>query len=203
MLFTYDKRFRNDRLTTARRMEAHQHLTRCLGKNGLHENQIDVLEGSKHYVPESAAILHRFLSISQIPLGCVIFSDKGNAFRDHNGPVIPQYHDARTFTYPPLIHHIISPNDNHFHGAAKAKWRAMYAKMGWGSGDAVESDLCLLGYLTHTDPRAIQGYFERNLFLGQEPPTAKRCRTLFEHIPTRKTPPKLFFEECTIAHREA
>ena len=131
-------------------------------------------DGSEYHVLERAAIFHRLRAVTQIPSGSVIFSEKGNAFRNHNGPIIPRLHDAHTITYHHLIHHIISPSDDHFHVVSKRNSRKYMGKWDGVLGDDVESDLCLLGYLTHTDPRAVQGYFERNLFLGRDPPTAKK-----------------------------
>jgi len=51
----------------------------------------------------------------------------------------------------------------------------MMQESGWGPGDAVESELCLLGMLTHADPEAIKGYFQKNLFLCRGVPSRREC----------------------------
>ena len=109
-----------------------------MGKYGVGANQVVWLGGSSHYVPESRALVERFRATNQIPPNSVIFHDKGNAFMDHGESIIPSLFGTLSATYPPLVHQFLRPNDNRFHGAAKAKWRSLAAERGWGKDEAVD-----------------------------------------------------------------
>ena len=145
-----------------------------------------------------------FLSSRDFLPGSVIFSDRWRAYTEMGRSVISEFGMAETMQYPSAIHAYLSPNDNHYHGAAKAKWRGMAKARRWGPKDGVESDLCLLGILTHTNPDDIRKYFTRNLFLGRKPPSKGRCMRHIEGDFGRKTKAKRFFHQCSLAfHRHA
>ena len=120
------------------------------------------------------------------PPRSTILSDLGNAFFDDMGAVIPRLFRCRTAQYPPAVHHFLSPNDNHYHGSAKAKWRQMSAENGWGQDDSVESSLCLLGCLTNIAQEEIKGYFTNNFLLDKKYVSPERCRPIIEGVVSYK-----------------
>jgi len=128
VLFTFDKCFRTDSLTTPRRRAAHERFQKYLAELNLSPSQVVVLTGNKMYVRESPDLVEIFFSRYDIAPGSIIFSDNGRSFFRNKQPLIPQICQATTSTYPAIVHQFLSPNDNHHHGAAKAKWRAMYGK---------------------------------------------------------------------------
>jgi len=85
---------------------------------------------------------------------------------------------------------------------AKAKWRAKHQNEGWGPEDTVDSELYLLGLLTHASPGAVRGYFEKNMFLGRTPPRTREIqhRIFNKSIGNRKK--FVFFEEFQMAFRD-
>ena len=117
------------------------------------------------------------------------FSNKGNLSLSH----VP-VQDASP-TSPP-VYQLLSPNDNHHHGAAKAKWRKKCAEEGWGPEDSVESELFLLGCLTHTSPEAVRGYFTKIMFMDRTPPRAREIMTRVCEGVSRKKSRDLFFHDC-------
>jgi len=128
-MFTNDKKFRDSGLTTERRKAIRSECENGMKEFGVSPDQVIWMGGSGHYVPEGNGPLETFGARAQVPENCVIFSDEGNAFFRDGQPVIPHFFRARTATYPPIVHHYISPNDNRYHGVAKAKWRAEAMKM--------------------------------------------------------------------------
>ena len=158
--------------------------------------QVFWLEGSSNYVPESRHILELYGSMVEVPTNAVIFHDEGNALMNDGASIVPLIFNCRAATYPPIIHQYLSPNDNHYHGAAKAKWRQMAAKEMWDKDDSVESSLSLLSVLTHFDREAIRSFFTRNFFLGREKIQPDRCMDLVSSGLIRKLKKSQYFERC-------
>ena len=196
VMFTFDKRYRLTGITTQRRKAAFQKLQEALSRNRLLPEQVVLLEGKRKYVPETPSIVEEFLGSVVLPLGCVMFTDDGNAFFDHGMSVIEKTSSARHYTYPPPVHQYISPNDNHHHGAAKQKWRAKALEEGWCENDTVESELFLLGLLTYPTPEAIKGYFDKNMFMDLKAPRPKQCLRRMIGPKMKKRKIEVFFDEC-------
>ena len=131
----------------------------------------------------------------------MIFTDRGKAFLEKKEQIIPKYYKTRTATYPPPIHQYLSPNDNHYHGAAKARWEAIKRRKKWGPGDTVKSELCLLNLLTYTREDVIKEYFEKNLFLGQPLPHKRTCLKMISENTPAKSKREQFFDGCLRAYR--
>lgn len=67
-------------------------------------------------------------------------------------------------TYPPPVHQYLSPNDNHLHGVAKKRWRAL----GLDHSDDVLSTLTLMHCIDQISESSIQTWFRRNFLLDQK-----------------------------------
>jgi len=202
ILFTYDKRFRQTGITTPRRLRFYERLKDALTNNNLLPEQVVLLEGSRKYVAESPSLVRSYLEQVDFLPESTIFTDQGHAFFQNRVSVIETRTSARSYTYPPSVHQYLSPNDNHYHGAAKARWRSIIAKNGWGPEDAIESELCLLGLLTHTEQETIRSYFAKNLFFGRGIPNTMECLRRILDMTPRQKKRKLFFEKCMVEFRE-
>lgn len=178
VMFTNDPGFRDFKISTERREAINSKRIALMEKYGITLEQVVFLGGTAHFVPESRHLLKKFGATVQVPSESVIFSDRGNAFFKRRRSVIPKYFGVQTATYPPVIHHLLSPNDNHFHGVAKRQWRCLAQKEGWDKDDGVESSLCLLSLLTYAEPEAICGYFKHNFFIGRKCVKPDRCMDL-------------------------
>jgi len=177
-MFTADPKFRKTGIHTDTQKATFARFQNLLATNGVNENQIIYVGGTKHYIAESKEIVEQFLAMVQIPPGATIFSDKGHAFFHKKTPIIPQLCGAKTATYPPVLHHYISPNDNHHHGAAKAKWRAKVVEQGWGKDHSLESCLYFLFCLNTASQDAVRGYFTKNFCLDRKCVRGDRCLDL-------------------------
>ena len=102
---------------------------------------------------------------------------------------------------PHIIHQYLSPNDNRYHGAAKAKWGSMAAERGWGKDDSVESSLALVSILSSFDPEAIRKCFAENLFLERTSIKPDRCMGLITNCLTRKIRKSEYFQRVVSAYQ--
>ena len=193
LLFTYDRRFRSDGLTTHRRITINSHLNALMDRYHLEPWQVHVLSGSGTYVKECPALLRLCFDRWTIPEGATIFSDNGNSFFESGREIIPDLCGASTAHYNAAVHQYLSPNDNHHHGAAKRKWRGKWVEKRWTSKDSVESDLYLLHCLTYPAESAVQGYFAKSFQLGQETVSKRRCEALVLDATFRKRSREIFF----------
>jgi len=174
-MFTHDSKFRVEGLTTRRRVEINANYKCLLDKYQLTPDQVAYIESDRCYVAESPALLREYFTRFPAPQGSVIISDGGKAFYSGGVSVLQSCGVSRNETLPPLVHQYLSPNDNHHHGAAKAKWRSKCASNGWGKDDSIESSLCLLSFLTHVPPEDICGYFTKNMCLDVDNLNAEIC----------------------------
>ena len=95
----------------------------------------------------------------------MIFTDCGHAFKDKQGLDLLEHNGFVHVTYPPCVHHWLSPNDNHFHGVAKAQWRAKIDPVGGGTA---RSDITLLQALGAVPVSMIKEFFVGNFCLAAE-----------------------------------
>lgn len=178
MMFTNDPKFRDSAVTTDIRKKLRSECESVMKEYGVSPNQVVWMGGGSHYVPERTDLLKIYGAKVKVPDNLVIFSDKGNTFFQDKQPVIPLIFRSRTATFPPAIHHCLSPNDNRYHGVAKAQWRAEAAKQGWGKEDSLRSSLYLLSCLNKVEPETIRGYFAKNFFLTRKCVKPDRCLDL-------------------------
>lgn len=163
VLFTYNPQFRKDKLNTARRRALAERLEGLQQQYGVEDSQLVFLsnEGSAQsfYVAERSDLVHKFFEIYAVGKNWKILSDKGRAFFPKGESVLKELGFSSHLTYPPEVHHYLSPNDNHLHGSAKSKWRSMALEY----KDDVHSSLALLNCLQTTSPRDIKDWFNNNL----------------------------------------
>ena len=178
VLFTSDPKFRDVNLHTASQKATYRQYQELLKHFRVSPEQIIYLPESSYYVGESEKLLREFFSIAKVPPNSVIFSDQGNAFFSGGEHLIPKLCGARTATYPPLIHHYLSPNDNHYHGVCKAKWRAAQVENGWGERHSLESNIFLLHCLNTVPEHIVATYFTQNFCLCRKCITVDRCLPL-------------------------
>jgi len=137
-MFTSDPAFRDIAISTSRRIGIRSRTDELMTKYSIEGFQVVWQQSASSYIPESQTLLEAHSARVKVPLGSAIFSDRGNVFFRNQEPLIPQIFRLKTACYPTVVHHFISPNDNHFHGSAKAKWRLIKAKNGRGKADSVE-----------------------------------------------------------------
>ena len=201
-MFTGDPKFRDVAVTTTRRITIRDLCDATMEELGVEENQVVWLPNAGHYVPESKNILAEFLARVQVPEGSVIFSDRGNAFFRDGKPLIPQLCGAQTATYPPEIHHFLSPNDHDFHSSVKAKWRAEEARNGWGKDHSIESSISLLAFMNTIPPEEVRGYFTRNFCMDRSYITGSRCVELIREKVSREADKNGLLARAREAHKK-
>ena len=170
-------------------------------KYGIASFQVFWMGGKSNYIPETKELLEFYWAMTEIPQNSVIFHDRGNAFFSDGESVIESIFGCRTAVYPPLIHHFLSPNDNNFHGAGKAKWRSMAAENGWGKDDSVESSLALLSIFSNFDREAICSYFTKNFFIGRASIKPDRCMDLVTDGIMKKIRKSEFYQRSVSAYQ--
>lgn len=111
------------------------------------------------YVSESTDLVHQFWQLYQVPNGTIIFSDKGKAFFPGGVSVLEELGFQQHESYPPAVHHYLSPNDNRLHGSAKQSWR----HSGIDFTDDVESSLRLLSLLDSDIRNNGNDWWNRNM----------------------------------------
>ena len=83
---------------------------------------------------------------------------------------------VNTLVYPSEVHHLLSPNDNNFHGVAKRRWR-LDRTIDWSKDEIIS--LSLLHYLNTVESEKVIKYFKTNLFIGNyESCTLKKCKDI-------------------------
>lgn len=120
ILYTLNAAFRWDRSSTARRDEQKRHLKAMLRKNLVDSNRV-VYVGKETkevgtYVSESSDLIRHFFRFYKIGEGILVLSDEGKSFGGKKNDVFVELGFANHVTYPPDVHHFLSPNDNHLHG---------------------------------------------------------------------------------------
>lgn len=166
MLFTYNQEFRFDRHPTERREAQVAHLEECLSKFKIDKKRIVYVGAAQKegrvYVPESAEILRLFFGENEIPEHGVVLSDNGKSFSHGGIDTLLELGFERHVAYPAAVHQYLSPNDNHFHGAAKKKWR----ESGIDFSDDVLSCCALLHFMDDTTA-SVPAWFDANMQLGK------------------------------------
>jgi len=162
-LFTYNGKFRLDRVGRKAWVQEKEKLQGALVRHGIEAKRVIYIGSEKNetraYASENADLLHRFFALYRIRRKGVVFSDNGTAFFPGGRSALEAVGFVKHVPYPALVHQHLSPNDNRLHGAAKTKWRTS----GVDFKDDVESSLALLNYLDVDLETHGSTYFERNI----------------------------------------
>lgn len=174
VLFTYNGKFRLDRVGRKAWVQERDNLVNTLARLGIQAKRVIYIGAEKNetrlYASESAELLHRFFALYQIPPNVVVFSDNGKSFFPGGVSALESLGFAKHVSYPAPVHQHLSPNDNRLHGTAKARWR----NSGVDFEDDVASSLRLLGYLDADLAAHGVTWFKRNIL----DLTAKSAREL-------------------------
>jgi transposase len=163
VLFTFNGKFRFDRVGRKAWAQERDHLVNALVRYGIDAKRVIYIGTEKNetsiYASESAGLLRHFFELYRIPLNVVVFSDNGKSFFPGGVSVLESLGFAKHVAYPAPVHQHLSPNDNRLHGAAKARWR----NSGVDFKDDVESSLLLLSYLDVEFTAHGATWFKRNI----------------------------------------
>jgi hypothetical protein len=199
VLYSFDPRYRTDKLNTKRRREIHGELQAALTKHNIAPERV-VYAGkekgeSRTYVAESAALVEHFFGFWKIPEGAVVLSDNGNSVATTNNaegvtPLISAGFKGH-FTFPAAVHQFLSPNDNRLHGAAKQRWR----KSGINK-NSIESGIRLLADLD-ASMGGVSEWFNDNMQLDVKRPRFPRVEKLISGVDTSGLEArKDYMDEC-------
>ncbi|MFZ0255994.1 MAG: hypothetical protein WAN46_10155 [Gammaproteobacteria bacterium] len=174
VLFTFDGKFRLDRVGRKVWAQERDKLVNALARFGIDAKRIIYIGAEKNetrlYASESAELLRRFFALYPIPPHVVVCSDNGKSFFPGSVSALESLGFAKHVSYPAPVHQHLSPNDNRLHGTAKARWR----NSGVDFKDDVESSLLLLSYLDADLTAHGVTWFKRNIL----DLTAKSAREL-------------------------
>lgn len=163
VLFTFNPKFRTDRATTRKRTEDREHLERCCDEFGIAEHRLIYIGAAKYekrkYVAESSDLIRRFFSAYGVREHTTVFSDKGHAFSENGVDVLVDLGFKNHKTYPPPVHHFLSPNDNELHATAKQQWRELCSDF----EDDVRSCCQLMHFLDKQTTAHSAAWFRRNI----------------------------------------
>lgn len=163
VLFTFNGKFRLDRIGRKAWDQEREHLIGALTRFGINARRVIYIGAEKNepriYASESAELLRRFFALYQVPLNVVVFSDNGKSFFPGGVSVLESLGFAKHVSYPAPVHQYLSPNDNRLHGTAKASWR----NSGVDFKDDVESSLLLLNHLDVNLMAHAATWFGRNI----------------------------------------
>lgn len=185
MLYTYNPNFKTisywkklfakskgKRNITPRRKKLHDEYMKYLKEFELDEKNIHFLDDNsgKTFVRESEFIIFHWLENYKhlIENHSIIFHDYGTALAGLSNASIIKLKSLKIIEYPPDIHHLLSPNDNKWHGVAKAKWRNLCRTRAIDKTGGVESSLLLLKCLVDVKSETIKKNFQRNLFIKKK-----------------------------------
>ena len=145
-LFTFNGKFRLDRLGRKAWVQEREKLQGALVRYGIDAKRVIYIGSEKNetrtYASESADLLRRFFEIYRVRSKGVVFSDNGTAFFPGGVSALETIGFEKHVSYPAPVHQHLSPNDNRLHGTAKARWRSS----GVDFKDDVESSLMLMHY---------------------------------------------------------
>jgi hypothetical protein len=163
VLFTYNGKFRLDRVGRAAWDEEKKWLTKCLELYDIDESRVVYIGAEKNerrlYAAENPEILRMFFDLYDVPDDVVVFSDNGRAFFPGGVSALERLGFAKHVAYPAAVHQYLSPNDNRLHGTAKASWRTS----GVDFKDDVASSLLLLNHFDVDISTHGANWFKRNI----------------------------------------
>jgi hypothetical protein len=163
VLFTYNGKFRFDRVGHATWVDERKWLTKCLELCDIDPSRVVYIGAEKNesrlYAAESHAFLRKFFELYDVPNDVVVLSDNGKAFFPGGARALEGLGFARHVAYPAEVHQYLSPNDNRLHGTAKASWRTS----GVDFKDDVASSLLLLNHFDVDISTHGSTWFKRNI----------------------------------------
>jgi hypothetical protein len=139
-MFTYDLRSDSTRSATANRDPKLQEFDALRKQLGIHESQVYVIPKptlpnnpnktkTVFFVHENPELIDLFFDIHKkkvppaVRQNIIVFSDGGHSFKVNGNNVFLQLGFGRHIVFPLVVHQFLSPNDNNYHGVAKAWWR--------------------------------------------------------------------------------
>lgn len=136
------------------------------------------------WVRESPQIMRHFFGVySNLDKKTWIFSDGGGGFKEKKISVFESLGFMNRCIYPSAVHQYLSPNDNNFHGVAKAKWRSEIGDREIRSEDT----LSLLKQCDAIEGQTVRDWFIRNFLLHNDKPTIKDCKDIIAESPKKKS----------------
>ena len=159
----------------------------------MNKEQVEyIADASGYYCAESSALVRKYCEKNIFPLETLFLSDGGPAWGRKGDSVMTAEKGCKHLRYPSEVHHLLSPNDNNFHGGAKRKWRLDRA-LDWGKDE--EISLSLLHHLSQDNETNVKKYFENNFFLSNyRNLTLKKCKDIVRHGLNSFVEKKNFFE---------
>jgi hypothetical protein len=163
VLFTFNGKFRRDRVGREAWIEEKRWLDECLRDFGIEPWRVVYIGKEKNetrlYASESAELLQRFFELYELPDDVVVFTDNGKAFFPCGASALEPLGFTKHVPYPAPVHQYLSPNDNRLHGTAKRSWR----ESGIDFKDDVQSSLLLLNHLDIDISKQGAKWFQRNI----------------------------------------
>lgn len=180
LLFTFNPLFKTEKdyktyskakkmTMTKKRLGRIEEVDKWCAEYGVDRKRLIYLQPAKdssHYVQETADIVVRFFDHHS---GLnrkrrVIFSDRGNAFKEDSQKILDALGFDCVIEYPSAPHMYISPNDERLHGIAKAIWRRD-RRSTWSDA---RSSIYLMKCLDDVVSTTVHKFFNRNFFIGDE-----------------------------------
>lgn len=147
VLFTYDGKFRLDRVGRRQWIEDKQWLLYCKEHYDIDMSRVVYVgkpqKESRLFTSESAELVRRFFQIYPVVPNAIALSDNGNSLFPDGKSVLEEVGFCKHVPYPAVVHQYLSPNDNCLHGTAKQSWRASSVDF----TDDVSASLLLLNLL--------------------------------------------------------
>jgi len=135
--------------------------------------------GKRTYATECPEFVEKVLELHPPPDGAAAFSDNGTSLMKDGEPILKtKGYFAEYDTYPAVVHHALSPNDNLLHGTAKARWKGLVHD--WS--DDARASIMLLSLLDEEAKKYGKHWWERNLLNL----TSAGVKPLLHDIPMEK-----------------
>ena len=163
VLFTYNSRFRLDRVGRKQWVEDKEWLLHCMEHYDIDVSRVVYMgkpqNESRVFMYENTELVHRFFQIYPIVPKAIALSDKGNALFPKGKSALEEVGFCKHVPYPAAVHQYLSPNDNRLHGTAKQSWRLS----GVDFTDDVSASLFLLNLLDVDIQTHSKTWFSRNI----------------------------------------
>lgn len=163
VLFTYNGRFRLDRVGRKQWVGDKEWLLHCMEHYEIDVSRVVYMgkpqNESRVFMYENTELVHRFFHIYPIVPSAIALSDNGNAFFPKGKSVLDEVGLCKHVPYPAAVHQYLSPNDNRLHGTAKQSWRVS----GVDFTDDVSASLSLLNLLDVDQQTHGKTWFGRNI----------------------------------------
>jgi len=163
VLFTYNGRFRFDRVGRRQWVEDKEWLLHCMQHDAIDGSRVVYMgkpqNESRLFMSENAERVRRFFQIYPVVPSAIALSDNGNSLFPEGKSVLEDVGFCKHVPDPAVVHPYLSPNDNRLHGTAKPSWRAS----GVDFTDDVSASLFLLNLLDVDLQTHGKTWFRRNI----------------------------------------